>query len=81
MQEALFHSIALLISAAVAFLGRFVARQPNRMIRFFTGGARAPETGIFIGFSRVAGWFFLIMGCLGVALYTVLIPIDFLHAR
>jgi hypothetical protein len=80
MREVLFHTIGLMFSAAMTLLGRLIARQPNRMVRFFTLGMGS-ETRIALGFSRITGWFFLVMGCVGVILYLVMIPIDLLHSK
>ena len=80
MQEACYHAIGLVFAVALAILGRFVTRHPERMVRFFTFGA-ANETGFFVGFSRAVGWFYFVGGILGVITYLIMIPFDLMHSR
>ena len=80
MQEAMFHTIGLMFSAATEILGWLIERQPNRFIRFFRFGM-GTQSRIVLGISRIMGWFFLAMGCVGVLLYLIMIPVDLLHSR
>jgi len=75
MQNALLHAIGLAFAVVMTALGQFVKRHPEKMLRFFTFGA-GTEIGFFLGFARVAGWLWFIMGILGVILYLVMIPKD-----
>jgi hypothetical protein len=55
-----------------------MARAPERALRVFTFGAE-PAFGKRFGLAwcKVTGWFFIVGGCIGIVLYSVLIPIDF----
>jgi hypothetical protein len=75
MRNAFLHAIGLIFAAAMATLGGFVKRHPEKMVRFFTFGA-GTEIGFFVGFARVTGWLLFVMGIFGVILYLVLIPKD-----
>jgi hypothetical protein len=82
MQAAFAHVLMLMFAAATARLGWFMAHNPERASRFFTFGTE-PAFGkrLAIAWSIAAGWFFTVGGCLGIALYLVLIPIDLFHSR
>jgi len=82
MQAATAHAFMLLFAVALARLGWFMAHNPERASRLFTFGTE-PAFGkrLALTWGRAVGWFFTVGGCLGIALYLVLITIDLLHSR
>jgi hypothetical protein len=80
MQAVFAHALMLMFATAVARFGWFMAHKSERGSRFFTFGEPAFGKQLAIAWSRAVGWFFTVGGCLGIALYLVLIPIDLLHA-
>ena len=82
MQAVAAHALMLVFAAAAARLGWFMVRAPERALRVFTFGAE-PAFGKQFGMAwcKAAGWLFTLMGCLGIVLYLVLIPIDLWHAH
>jgi hypothetical protein len=80
MQAAFGHALMLVFAAAIAWLGWFMAHDPERASRLFTFGSE-PAFGkrFVLSWSRGVGWFFTAGGCLGSALYLVLITIDLFY--
>jgi len=82
MPAAYAHALMLFFSAAVARLGWFMVRKPERGYRIFLFGQEPPFGKRFaIGWSRTAGWMFTVGGCLGTLLYLFLIPIDLFRSH
>jgi len=77
MQADFVHTLMLLVAAAMARLGWFMAHNPVRAIRFFTFGVD-PAFGkrLATAWSKATGWFFTVFGCFGMAFYLVLILLD-----
>ena len=77
MQAAFAHALMLLVAAAMGRLGWFMAHSPERAIRFFTFGTELAFGKRFAQiWSKAAGWFFTVFGCLGVPFYLVQILLD-----
>jgi hypothetical protein len=75
MQMAALHLLGAFLSGAIALLGRFGIRNAPSFVKFFSfGSANAGVIPARLG--RLAGWFFLIFGSMGVLFYLILIPID-----
>ncbi len=82
MQAAFAHFLMLVVAAAMATLGWYMAHNPTRTLRFFTFGTE-PAFGQRFGVAwcRIVGWFFAVGGSLGMLLYLVLLPMDFWRSR
>ena len=80
MQNALYHAIGLVCAGALAWLGRFMIRHPDSVIRFFTLGAGS-KIRFFATFAKAVGWVYLVGGILGSIMYLVMIPIDLLSSK
>jgi hypothetical protein len=82
MHAAFAHAFMLVFAAATARFGWFMAHDPERASRLFTFGTE-PAFGkrFVLSWSRVVGWVFIVGGCVGSALYLVLIAIDLFHSR
>jgi cytochrome b561 len=82
MQAAFAHVLMLVFAAAIARLGWFITRNSEQASRFFTLGAE-PVFGkrFAVIWTKAIGWVFTVVGCFGVALYSVLIPLDLFRAR
>jgi hypothetical protein len=76
MHPAILHLSMLLLAAGLSALGWFVAHDLAKLFQFFNF-ARQPEWKFFVGFCRVAGWFWAVSGVLGVVLYLALTIGDF----
>jgi hypothetical protein len=75
MQIAAFHLLCALLSGGMALLGRRWTRKPASYARFFTFGAH-DGSGFAGRIARLNGWFFFILGSIGVLLYLIMIPVD-----
>jgi len=71
----------LAFAAAVAGLGGYMVRAPERALRVFTFGEPAFGKRFGVAWCKAAGWLFIVGGCFGIVLYLVLIPIDLWRSR
>lgn len=76
------HAIMLLMAAAMARFGWFMAHNPERGYCIFLFG-QEPAFGkqLAVAWSRTVCWMFTVGGYLGALLYLVLIPIDIVAHR
>jgi hypothetical protein len=78
MQGAFDHAIGLVLAVGLAILGRYVSRNPERMIRIFTFGTGS-ENGFPVAFSKIVGRFWCAIGIFGGFMYLLLIANDLLY--
>ena len=76
----LIHLIMLPVLAAMAALGWFMARNPARVVRFFSLGIDPPfGKELASKFFQVVGWVYCAGSSAGIVFYIALIAMDTIH--